>query len=67
MIRLFKFGHCFLTDEVLICRIEELTQKMYKENEVPQVHTLPNANYDYDVLIAELIHRYETLKGKYIE
>lgn len=59
-----SFRLCTLTDEELIILIDKLTDQMFTNQEVPTRHIPARPNQDYDLLVGELIIRFNQLKEK---
>lgn len=53
-----SFRLCTLSDEELVKKIDELTDKMYKTGKIPDRHIPARPNDDYDLLVGELLLRY---------
>jgi hypothetical protein len=52
-----SFRQCTLSDEELIQKLDELTDKMFQEQKVPTRHIPARPNSDYDLLVGELLLR----------
>ena len=53
-----SFRLCTLTDEKLVEKIDEITDKMYQTGELPTRHIPARPNSDYDLLVGELLLRF---------
>ena len=53
-----SFRLCTLSDVQLIKNIDEITDKMYQTGEIPYRHIPARPDSDYDLLIGELIQRF---------
>ena len=53
-----SFRLCTLTDEELVNRIDELTDNMFREQKVPTRHIPARPDSDYDLLLGELLVRF---------
>lgn len=58
------FRLCTLSDDELLAKIDKLTDEMFREQKVPIRHIPARPNGDYDLLIGELIRRFQDLKDK---
>lgn len=61
MNNLVSFRLCSLSDEELIQKLDEQTDKMFKEQKVPSSNIPARPNDDYDLLVGELILRFSDL------
>ena len=59
---LVSFRLCTLTDEELIKKIDEQTDNMFRSQQVPVRHIPAQPNNDYDLLVGELIMRFNERK-----
>jgi hypothetical protein len=72
MNKIVSFDLCTLTDEQLVKRVDELTDKMYEPPFNVPIRTIPaRPDEDYDLLVGELCKRFlrkkedqETWKNK---
>lgn len=53
------FRLCTLSNEDLIKKADEMTDKMYQNNEIPVQHIPARPDQDYDLIIGELIFRFQ--------
>jgi hypothetical protein len=56
------FRLCTLTDDELVKRIDEKTDEMYKTGKIHYMSIPARPDEDYDLLIGELINRFDELK-----
>ena len=54
-----RFRLCTLTDEELLQKVDDLTDKMYQQSKVPTRNVPARPNDDYDLLIGELLLRFD--------
>ena len=54
-----SFGLCKLSDEELIEKVDRMTYEMYESGEIPYIHTPENPGEDYDLLVYELMLRFQ--------
>lgn len=59
-----SFRLCTLTDEELLTKIDNITDRMYLNGEIPTRHIPARPDEDYDLLIGELLIR---CKGKQLK
>lgn len=59
-----SFRLCTLTDDELLRKLDEATDRMFEEQKVPLRHIPAQPNNDYDLLVGELIKRFMDLKTK---
>ena len=55
---LVSFRLCTLTDEELIKKIDQQTDDMFRSQKVPSRNIPARPNEDYDLLVGELIMRF---------
>jgi hypothetical protein len=48
-----------ITDEELLSKVDTLTDEMYKSGKIPTRHIPARPNDDYDLLVGELIKRFQ--------
>lgn len=58
------FRLCDLTNEELIEKVDELTDKIFIDQKVPTRHIPARPNSDYDLLVGELLLRFKDLLEK---
>lgn len=56
-----SFRLCSLSDKELLNRVDKMTDEMYRSGKIPPRHIPAQPNNDYDLLVAELIIRYNNL------
>lgn len=56
-----SFRLCTLTDEELVKKVDELTDKIYQDGKIPSRHIPAQPNNDYDLLVGELCVRFNKL------
>jgi hypothetical protein len=61
---LVTFRLCTLTDKELLDKVDAMTDKMYDSQKVPTRHIPARPNDDYDLLVGEVIHRYNEIVSK---
>lgn len=54
-----SFRLCKLTDEELIQKVDQLTDEMFQNQIVPTRHIPARPNQDYDLLVGELLLRFQ--------
>jgi len=62
-----SFRLCTLTDEELLQVLDKQTDEMFNNQWLPVRHIPARPNSDYDLLVAELILRYQDLKRMHVE
>jgi hypothetical protein len=55
------FRKCTLTNEELVQKVDKLTDKMYLDRRIPDRQIPARPNDDYDLLIGELLIRFNSL------
>lgn len=58
---LVSFRLCKLSDKELIEKVDKLTDEMYQTGELPTRHIPARPDSDYDLLVGELITRFNSL------
>ena len=58
------FRECSLSNEDLIKEVDRLTDRMYTEYKIPLRHIPARPNEDYDLLVGELLLRFQELTQK---
>lgn len=56
---LSSFRLCTLTDEELVSKIDEQTDLMFEDQQLPTRHIPARPDSDYDLLIGELLIRFK--------
>lgn len=59
-----SFRLCTLTNEQLLEKVDELTDKMYTDGKIPSRHIPARPDSDYDLLVGELTLRFKELIEK---
>ena len=59
-----KFRLCKLNDKELIERIDKIVDEIYQNGEIPTRHIPARPDHDFDLLIGELILRYDEKRTK---
>ncbi len=59
-----SFRLCTLSDEDLINKIDETTDRLFDQQKIPCRHIPARPNEDYDLLIGELLIRFKLLKNE---
>ena len=57
-----KFRLTKLTDDELLLKVDQLTDKIFKTQSVPTINIPAQPDNDYDLLVGELILRFMDLK-----
>ncbi len=57
-----KFRLTKLTDDELLLKVDQLTDNLFKNQEVPTINIPAQPDNDYDLLVGELILRFMDLK-----
>lgn len=55
---LVDFRLCTLSDEELLRKVDQLTDLMYRNNQIHPCHIPARPNEDYDLLVGELVKRF---------
>lgn len=58
-----SFRKCTLSDDELIKKVDEATDSIYKHGKIPTRHIPAQPNSDFDLLIGELLLRFNDLKA----
>ena len=53
-----SFRLCKLSDEELLEKVDKMTDEMFQKREVPERHIPAKPDSDYDLLVGELIVRF---------
>lgn len=53
------FRKCILTDDELIRAVDKATDEIFKNGQIPSRNIPARPNEDYDLLVGELIIRYQ--------
>ncbi len=53
-----SFRKCTLSDEELLNKVDKMTDEMYQSQKVPTRQIPARANDDYDLLVGELVMRF---------
>jgi len=61
---LINYRYCTLSDEELLKRVDEQTDNMFRTQKVPTRNIPARFDEDYDLLIGELIMRFNELIEK---
>ncbi len=61
MNRIAQFRVCHLTNAELFDKVDNMTDKMFKTNKVPTRHIPARPDEDYDILVGELLIRFNEL------
>lgn len=56
-----SFRMCTLSNEELLKKVDEMTDKMFETQEMPTRHIPARPNYDYDLLIGEILLRFKDM------
>ena len=56
-----SFRLCTLSDKDLLNKVDKLTDKIFTEQKIPSRHVPARPNEDYDLLVGELILRFNQL------
>lgn len=58
---LVGFGLCTLSDKELIEAVDKATDELFEAQKIPKRHIPAKPNEDYDLLVGELIQRFNAL------
>jgi hypothetical protein len=56
-----KFRMCTLSNDELLKKVDELTDKMYQTGRIPERQIPARPNDDYDLLVGELVVRFSEM------
>jgi len=59
-----KFRKCTLSNDELLRRVDEGTDNLYKTREIPGRHIPARPDRDYDLLVGELVLRFQELEAE---
>lgn len=59
-----QFRKCTLSDDELIKKVDQLTDGIYKNGQIPTRNIPARPDDDYDLLVGELILRFAERKNK---
>lgn len=59
-----KFRKCTLSNDELLRRVDEGTDNLYKTREIPGRHVPARPDRDYDLLVGELVLRFQELEAE---
>lgn len=56
-----SFRLCKLSHEELLKKVDAMTDEMYKNGKIPAAHIPARPDEDYDLLVGEMIKRFQEL------